>query len=483
VKERNYYRPRQVLKRISSDLVQPSPLFLNHNKLMKEPLRWTQVDPATILLLGWLVLILLIQGVSSGSTMIGNGHLIIQVGLPKSGTTSLMQGFDELGVVGSHWWFPPHECNHSAVDPIRAVSVSTNYMPSRWDHVPELSGCFLGTMIQKAIADGHKPFHYILQHGAHRNQSIQGFFQLDVCSVTPSHSFCRFPQVYALDQITEAYPNAYYIMTKRKSLEEHIASMHAWGDMVNRWKTHGYLDIFPGQSSAKTLLENGMLAVAGMENITRNFFRSRFQLKYLEVCLEDVGADQQIAQFLNITTFPLYHVNSGWYNRDGRTPAPTMQHVRAPSLSLHQHMRSASPSVRAPETVLTTPVPSALPMNMPVKDERPVPTVNTPSAISQPGNNVLDQLGVPLSPPPTGGSPHSGPAMDTVRPLSQPTTNDHHPIPVVTVPPPIQSLKDSARPVSDATLPPLKQPTLGLASATMPPSSQSTKDNLRTGLQ
>jgi hypothetical protein len=318
-----------------------------------------------------------------------NGQFIFEVGLPKSGTTSMLDGFTQLGMSSTHFHFPQEYCR--GLLPIPAVTVSTNGRSTSWSRITSSDGCYVGMLLQKALSVGRKPLDLILEVGSkHGLPKFQGFFQLDVCRPKP-YNFSIFPQIFGLDQLTAAYPDAYYIMTIRSSLQQHVASMNAWADMVRRFQGFGYLSMFPGQSKNKTLLENGAIMIDQFENITRSYFKSRPHLKYLEVCLEDPRSGMMIADFVNISSFPVVHHNNGTYT-GGRTPSPTGQHVAAPvAITSQSNIRVPSANVSVAGAASA------------VKDNQTVPAqtaaATVPKNVSTPGSKakLLIEVGLPRS--------------------------------------------------------------------------------------
>jgi hypothetical protein len=283
---------------------------------------------------------------------IAGGRLVIEVGLPKSGTTSMFDGFIKLGMHSTHYNLPTKYCdiglNGTSIYPIEAVTVTTNNKPTKWEEIKASDGCYVATLIQKSLSLGLKPFDLIIETGARKyNQPFQGFFQIDSCRPHP-WNFCRIMQADGLDQLTQAYPDALYILNVRRTLEQQVASMNAWADMLNRYRSFGYFKMFAGQSPTKSDTENGALMIEGLENITRNYFLERPKLNFLEICLEDPEAAQKIASFAGIESFPLYHKNSGTYTR-GKTAAPTKQGVSAPTTRPAENVGEPGPKTAVPE--------------------------------------------------------------------------------------------------------------------------------------
>lgn len=70
--------------------------------------------------------------------------------------------------------------------------------------------CYSGQVVQHAIATNQKPLKYLIDMG------YQAFTQLDVCY--PEEKICIWPQLDAIKEISLAYPDAYYVHTRRLSL-------------------------------------------------------------------------------------------------------------------------------------------------------------------------------------------------------------------------------------------------------------------------
>jgi len=239
-------------------------------------------------------------------------NLIIIVGLPKSGTTSIHSGLLELGIKSAHWEVPDKLC--SRVYPVDEVIVGMPGDRVTWDKVRKADRCYIGVLIQKAISNDLPPLEYITDAG------YQAIAQMDVCY--PKEDLSIFPQVDAIEILVRAYPTAYFIHTRRASLASHVASMAAWHRMLDRLKDAGWLDRFEGQSYSNTDLENGEIMIEGMTNLTVSVFAKYPDVKFLDITIEAEDAADQVAAFLGLSSFPLEHANSGHYNRH-YTAAPT----------------------------------------------------------------------------------------------------------------------------------------------------------------
>ena len=249
--------------------------------------------------------------------------MVIEVGLPKSGTSSIFEGLRLLGIESAHYNLPHEECE--SLLPLQGVNVSSGRSHTTWPEIRSSDGCYIAEFIQKALSEGKDPLAYLLTE----KHSFQAFLQIDACRPPPQSNFCIIPQVFALDQLSKAYPDAYYLMTTRLTLSQHAASMHAWANMLLRFEHFGYFSMFPGQSPNNSVIDNGILMIDGMQNITRSYFHHNPHLRFLEICLEDPHSGPRIAKFLGIPSFPIVRVNSGQY-KGSRTASPTYQHTFAP---------------------------------------------------------------------------------------------------------------------------------------------------------
>lgn len=284
-------------------------------------------------------------------------NIIILVGLPKSGTTSIHDALLRLKIKSAHFEAKPTFCKHHAnFYPVPAVnvgrftssgvsndinnnnnnnSVSNSSLPSlsstspktsmQWSQVDEITGmkCYVGIVIQRAIADGLHPLEPFVDKG------YRAFAQMDVCY--PSFNISVWPQIDALQNLVASYPDAYYILTRRTEVSAHAASMMAWHHMAERFKEAGLLNRFTNNNNEggvnrhnKTdyeLLEN---FIKGVTFYTEEFFERRPYLKFLDIYIEDKQAAQKIAWFLGIDSFPLAHDNTGHYtSKHTASPTPT----------------------------------------------------------------------------------------------------------------------------------------------------------------
>ena len=189
---------------------------------------------------------------------ISNSSIIINLGMPKSGTTSLDFALKKLHVKTSHqvYW-----CDDKWT-PLNKTTVGGNFTekivwPSVWKNIYvstcQERCCFLGIEMQRAISQHLPPLQTLI------NKGYRAFTQLDVCYPNDPNVFyklssglCIFPQVDALEDIVRAYPNALYIYTHRIKFSSHILSIRDYNGMLDRFKSAGYLSRWASQSVSFT---------------------------------------------------------------------------------------------------------------------------------------------------------------------------------------------------------------------------------------
>jgi hypothetical protein len=236
--------------------------------------------------------------------------VIIGVGLPKSGSKSISKFINDncAGGHAVHWTtsFCPTE-----IYPIPAVRLPNNVTWPKLEKSHAINGCYIGPLIQRAIADGKKPLEYVLMYG------VNAVLQMDVAV----HYMSIWPQIDALDLILDAYPDALYIHHTRDT-EKQIASLHRWYDIGARMQDHGMLSRFPGQTEHNNQDQNMEIFIATARSIVRKAFLQRPHLHYLEVDFErDQGAGEKMSIFLH--TKKLHHITlSHTEPNEARTNAP-----------------------------------------------------------------------------------------------------------------------------------------------------------------
>lgn len=256
---------------------------------------------------------------------------IILVGLPKSGTTAMHDGLLEKGVLSAHQRLEEHVHLLCPPVPIDAVKVGGNGTKTVvWHNIPEpLPHCFVGAIIQRALSNHLPPLYYLQEKG------YRAFTQLDVCYPP---QICMYPQFEAIQQITAAYPDAYYVHTRRITVDAHAGSWAAWNpgkwfghkaedSFLDRMKENGFLNAFPSQSKNQSDLENLKHFIRETTKETVAFFEKRPHLRFLDVIIEDPKAAEKVGTFLNMRNFTLPRTNTGRYDEPGLTASPTPANI------------------------------------------------------------------------------------------------------------------------------------------------------------
>jgi hypothetical protein len=128
--------------------------------------------------------------------------------------------------------------------------------------INEPDGCFVAVLVQRAIAEGKKPFDDMIRVGGY-----QAFTQIDITKPEQDELFL-WPQIDALQNIVDAYPEAYYIHTRHQEPSGHVSVLDSWNHYLKRLRMTGLLTRFAaaGQSANKTDYENCVILV---EEVTR----------------------------------------------------------------------------------------------------------------------------------------------------------------------------------------------------------------------
>jgi hypothetical protein len=241
-------------------------------------------------------------------------HLVILVGMPKSGTTSIQLALYDLGVTSAHFEVNKWRkklCTKWPVPPVK-VGGKDGVPETLWHQATTADGCYVGEVMQRALSEGRAPLSDLIPLG------YRAFTQVDCCR----GDACFFPQVEAIHEITQAYPQAYYIHTRRSSVASQVASMDAWDGMLGRFQKAGYLSKFRGQSANATIQQNAEIMIRTFQNSTVEYFRRHPKLKFLDVVIEKKDASGKVAAFLQIPSIALEKANVGHYGK-GHTAAPT----------------------------------------------------------------------------------------------------------------------------------------------------------------
>ena len=384
--------------------------------------------------LAWFLLLVSLFAISSlGGRHLKHQHdknkekdIYIIVGLPKTGTTALHDAFLDLGIQSIHHhvpYTPGHVDSKSDVSilcpddafPIPAVTVGGNSTPVHfWHEIPQkVFSCYVGMVVQRAIVRNQDPLHFMLKLG------YTAFAQLDVCYPP---NVCIHPQFEAIEEITNAYPRAYYIHTRRITVDVHVGSLTAWrpgfgGPLIDRMRSVGYLSMFPSQTPNQTDVDNLKHFVREVTKETVQFFEHRPWLHFLDVAIEDPQAADKIGAFLHIDNFTLPKANAGVYAK-GLTASPTPAnfsrsfdhnhsttgddadddsepHSHPPSASVHQHPASDDdePDTSAGGAAAAAAAGSGAAKTSPSSASTPSPTPNLTSPTASAPNPLITRTG------------------------------------------------------------------------------------------
>ena len=167
--------------------------------------------------------------------------------------------------------------------------------------------CYVGSIVQRAMAQDREPLSYMIAQG------YTAFTQLDVCYPP---AVCIWPQFEAIEELTNAYPEAYYIHTRRITVDVHVASLTAWAPtnpFIERLKRTGFLNTFPSQSRNETDVENLKHFVREVTRRTVQFFSKRPWLNFLDMAIEDPSGGEKLSKLLGWPNFTLPRSNVGQY--------------------------------------------------------------------------------------------------------------------------------------------------------------------------
>lgn len=241
-------------------------------------------------------------------------NLVILVGLPKSGTSSVHEAIVSLHIKSAHFAVDGHHavlCDGKY--PIKEVKVK-GVTETTWNQIDNCGGCYAGVQVQRAISDKKKPLQYLYDVG------YRAFSQIDVC--LPQCHVSIWPQIDAIETIVNAYPNAYYVHTRRVTPFAHAASFDAWNTFLPRLNESGLLNRFPGQRTNNSNFDNVIKLIEFHNKFVVDFFKKRPKVKFIDVTIEDSETGEMLRNFFGLESFPLKHANSGHYDRT-HTAAPT----------------------------------------------------------------------------------------------------------------------------------------------------------------
>jgi len=241
-------------------------------------------------------------------------NLVINVGLPKSGTESLHFALQNVGIKSGHYYVHSTLCN--MIYPVNSITVGGHYVnkttypriessyhfySSKGDPI-----CCLAIVMQHTISKKKPPLFTMI------NDGYRGFAELDF--MDSIHNLTIFPMFEMIDELFKYYPKAYYIHTRRVTPDAHVASMSVSYQILQRLKDTGWLNKFPEQSSNNNDFENGIIFVKKVTNITLTAFKKRPDIKFLDLCIDCPGTNNTklLRNFLGIRNivYPHTHISS-----------------------------------------------------------------------------------------------------------------------------------------------------------------------------
>ena len=197
---------------------------------------------------------------------------IINMGMPKSGSSSVTAMFKESGMKVSHW-----TCKN---DEYCGKCISAQIQQQN-----ETSGLF------KSCGDYHV------------------WAQLDY----QMESTCVYPQIQYMEELYRDAPDATWIMPMR-NVSNWLHSVNKWGDMRGRFQ---YCDFLPhlnftygDNKSDEKMME---LYCSHIEQV-RSFVKAHPTLSYIEFRIEDLNVDSYLKEFfpsLKVTHWKKKNVNKG----------------------------------------------------------------------------------------------------------------------------------------------------------------------------
>jgi len=239
-------------------------------------------------------------------------NLVINVGLPKSGTESLHLALAKVGIKSGHYYVDPKLC--SMIYPVQSVTVGGHYVNKTT--YPRIDAgthfynsmrepiCSLAVVMQHTISKGKPPLFTMINYG------YRGFAELDY--IDGINNLSIFPMFEMLDELFKYYPKAHYIHTRRVTPEVHVTSMSVSYHILDKLKKTGWLNKFPEQSKANSNFNNGVIFIKKVTNITITTFKKRPDIKFLDLCIDCPGSDNTklLRNFLGISNFVYGHTHS-----------------------------------------------------------------------------------------------------------------------------------------------------------------------------
>ena len=220
---------------------------------------------------------------------------VLVLGLPKAGTTSLASYFACGGLRTSHY---------VCVDVEEGVSFAS-------DGSTMEQTC--GRCIKDALEAGNAPLRTCGRYEAWAQMDVtgkpnDGDYGLDLDlhgedAQQSSDDTCFFPQVDALDALDREYPDATFVLNKRNSFEDWVASMDDWNDLRARLRDCDLsgAGLPPGDgASGPEGDEQLMRFVTKHEANVRAFVAAHPRHKLVEVTIEDPNAGDVLEEAFRI---------------------------------------------------------------------------------------------------------------------------------------------------------------------------------------
>ena len=243
-------------------------------------------------------------------------NLVINVGLPKSGTESLHFALTNVGIRSGHYYVDPKLC--SMIYPIRSITVGGHYVNEtiypRIDSGTHFYNsrrepiCSLAIVMQHTISKNKPPLFTMI------NDGYRGFAELDY--IDEINDISIFPMFEMIDELFKYYPKAHYVHTRRVTPETHVSSMSVSYHILEKLKKTGWLNKFPEQSNSNNDFDNGVIFVKKVTNITISAFKKRPDIRFLDLCIDCPGSDntKQLRNFLGVNNLVYSHTHSSSYD-------------------------------------------------------------------------------------------------------------------------------------------------------------------------
>ena len=185
-------------------------------------------------------------------------NLVINVGLPKSGTESLHFALQSVGIKSAHYLVDPRIC--SMIYPVSSVTVGGHYV-NKTTYPTISSGlrivnsrhesiCSVAVAAQHSLTKHRSPFFYMVVSG------YRGFAEIDY--IDSINGIVIMPMYEMIDELFKSYPKAHFIHTRRVFASTHVASMAASYHILEKLKKTGCLNKFPGQANLKSGRSNNI---------------------------------------------------------------------------------------------------------------------------------------------------------------------------------------------------------------------------------